>query len=165
MDTFLVVSSKRDTRTYSDRPVTDGVQRILEAGRLAGSARNRQPWRFLLIESADLRAQIADAVYEPDNVHGAQLVLAIQSSSSMDVGRCIQNMMLVAWNEGIASCPNGIADATKARDALGLGEDEPVAVVLTFGYPATGHDATRRTADEWIARADRKPLDELVERL
>jgi nitroreductase len=44
MDTFLAIASKRDTRRYSDRPVPDDVQRrILDAGRLAGSAKNRQP--------------------------------------------------------------------------------------------------------------------------
>jgi nitroreductase len=98
-------------------------------------------------------------------VRGARLVVAIQSASAMDVGRCMQNMMLAAWNEGVASCPNGIADAEGVRAALGLGEDEPVATVLTFGYPARERDPESRPADEWSARADRKPLDELVERL
>jgi nitroreductase len=44
MDTFLAVTSKRDTRRYADSPIPNGVERrILEAGRLSGSARNRQP--------------------------------------------------------------------------------------------------------------------------
>ena len=166
MDTFLGIASKRDTRSYADRSIPDDVaERILDAGRVAGSARNKQPWRFLVVESAERREQLADAVYAPDNVHGARLVVAIQSSSAMDVGRCMQNMMLAAWNDGVASCPNGIADAERARAALGLGEDEPVATVLTFGYPARDRDPESRPAAEWSARADRKPLDELVERL
>jgi nitroreductase len=74
-------------------------------------------------------------------------------------------MMLAAWNDGVASCPNGIADAEKARAILELGEDDSVAIVLTFGYPAAGHSPESRSTDEWIARADRKPLDELVERI
>jgi len=77
----------------------------------------------------------------------------------------MQHMMLAAWNDGVASCPNGIADAERARTALGLGEDEPVATVLTFGYPARERDPESRSTDEWSARADRKPLDELVERI
>ena len=166
MDTFLAIASKRDTRRYADRPLPeDVINRILEAGRLAGSARNRQQWRFLVVESADRRGQLADAVYAPDNVRGAQLVVAIVSSGGMDTGRCIQNMMLAAWNDGVASCPNGIADADAARAALGLGEDDQVATVLTFGYPAHGRTGESRSVDEWIARADRKPLDELVERI
>lgn len=49
MDTFLAIASKRDTRRYAERPIPEeAVGRILEAGRVAGSARNRQPWRFRL---------------------------------------------------------------------------------------------------------------------
>jgi nitroreductase len=166
MDTFLAIASKRDTRRYADRPVPEDVrQRILDAGRVAGSARNRQPWRFLIVESSERREALAGAVYEPANVRGAQLVVAIAGSGSLDNGRCMQNMMLAAWNDGVASCPNGIADADKAAAALGLDEGDELAVVLTFGYPATGHTGEKRSADEWLARADRKPLNELVERV
>src|SRR5438270_141880 len=133
MDTFLAIVSKRDTRRYADRPVpAETVQRILEAGRLAGSARNRQPWRFLVVESDAARSRIAEAVYAPENVLGGQLVVAIVGSGGMDTGRCAQNMMLAAWNDGVASCPNGIADADRARSALGLGEEDPIGTVLTF---------------------------------
>jgi nitroreductase len=77
----------------------------------------------------------------------------------------MQNMMLAAWNDGVASCPNGIADAEAARAVLGLGADDAVAVVLTFGYSASGRTGESRSVEEWLARADRRPLDELAERL
>jgi nitroreductase len=73
--------------------------------------------------------------------------------------------MLAAWNDGVASCPNGVADADKARAALGLGDDDVIAVVLTFGFPEHDRSPERRSPSDWSARADRKPLDELVERL
>jgi nitroreductase len=166
MDTFLDIVSKRDTRGYAGLPIPgETVERILEAGRLAGSARNRQPWRFFLVESADNREQLADAVYAPDNVRGAQLVVAIVGSSGLDTGRSMQNMMLAAWNDGVASCPNGIADIDRARGALSLREDEPIAIVLTFGYPDHGRSPESRSVEEWIDRADRKPLDEVVQRI
>jgi nitroreductase len=166
VDAFLAIASKRDTRRYADRPVpNDVLQRVLAAGRVTGSARNRQPWRFLLVENAERVDRLAEAVYVPETVRGAKIVLAIVSSGGMDAGRCAQNMMLAAWNDGVASCPNGIADADAARAALDLGEDDQVATVLTFGYPATGHTGEKRPVDEWLERADRKPLDELVERI
>ena len=166
MDAFLAIVSKRDTRRYADRAVPEEVERrILDAGRISGSARNRQPWRFLVVESPGRREQLAGAVYAGENVRGAKFVVAIVSSGGLDTGRCMQNMMLAAWNEGVASCPNGIADADAARKALDLGEDDQVTTVLTFGYPAHGRTGESRTAEEWIERADRKPLDELVERL
>jgi nitroreductase len=166
VDAFLAIVSKRDTRRYADNPIPNEVERrILEAGRLSGSARNRQPWRFLVVESAERRERLAEAVYEPANVRGAQLIVALAGRSGLDCGRCAQNMMLAAWNDGVASCPNGIADADRVRSSLGLGEDDEVATVLTFGYPASGRTGESRPLDEWFARVDRKPLDELVERI
>src|SRR6266542_1896157 len=63
--------------TPTGRSRREITQRILDAGRLAGSARNRQPWRFLVVEDAGARERLAESVYESGNVRGAQLVLAI----------------------------------------------------------------------------------------
>jgi nitroreductase len=163
MDTYLAIASKRDTRHYAPAPIPDDVvQRILDAGRVTGSAQNRQPWRFLVVEDTEARRQLADAVYEPTNIRDAQLVVAISGTRPFDLGRCAQDMMLAAWNEGVASCPNGIADAEAAQNALGL--EEPPVTVLGFGYPARQPSAESRSAADWSARANRKPLDEIVER-
>jgi nitroreductase len=165
MDTWLAVASRREVREYADRELPEElVRRILDAGRLAGSAKNRQPWRFLVVEDADALERLADAVYEPTNVRGAKLVVAVLAKASLDTGRAMQNMLLVAWNEGVGSCPNGIADLNRAREALGLGEEDELAIVLTFGWPARPVDPTRRAPEEWSARANRKPLDDLVQR-
>ena len=165
MDTWLAVASRREVREYADRELPeDVVARILDAGRLAGSAKNRQPWRFLVVDDAEARARLAEAVYEPTNVRGAKLVVAVLAKGSLDTGRAVQNMLLVAWNDGVGSCPNGLADLEAARVALGLAEDDELAIVLTFGYPARPRDPSSRAPEEWSARANRKPLDELVER-
>jgi nitroreductase len=166
VDTWLAIASRREVRDYADRDIpADVVRTILDAGRLAGSAKNRQPWRFLLVEDETARARLAEAVFEPANVQGAQLVVAIVGRSGLDTGRCAQNMLLAAWNAGVGSCPNGQRDPEAARTALALGDDEEIATVLTFGYPAKERDPDRRTPAEWSARADRKPLDELIGRL
>jgi nitroreductase len=166
MDTFLAIASRREIRDYADEPIPDEItRRILDAGRLAGSARNKQPWRFLIVEDEGARELLAQSVYAPENVRGARLVVAIVGKSGFDTGRAAQNMMLVAWNEGVGSCPNGLREPEQARAALGLREDDELATVLTFGYPARDRDPLRHTPQEWSARADRKPLDQLVERL
>jgi nitroreductase len=166
MDTWVAVASRREVREYSDRDLPDEVvHRILDAGRLAGSAMNRQPWRFLVVEDPEVRKRLAETVYAPANVRGAKLVVAILARGSLDAGRAVQNMLLVAWNDGVGSVPNGLADPDAGRAALGLGPDDDLAVVLTFGYPARTRDPSRHTPEEWSARANRKSLDELVERL
>jgi nitroreductase len=169
MDTFLAIASRREVRDYDGRPIPDDVaRRILDAGRLSGSGSNRQPWRFVLV-SGQAQEALVDTVFEPDNVRGAPLVVALvvagKGPVSFDAGRCAQNMLLAAWNEGVGGSPNGIADRDAANEAIGIAEDESIAIVLSFGYPARPRDAESRTADEWSARAKRKPLDELVTRL
>ena len=168
MDTFLAIASRREVRDYDGRPVPeDVVQRILDAGRLSGSGSNRQPWRFVLV-SGQAQEALANAVYEPDNVRGAPLVVALVVSGkgpvSFDAGRCAQNMLLAAWNEGVGGSPNGVAQRDAANAAVGVREEESIAIVLSFGYPARPRDPESRSAEEWSARAKRKPLDELVER-
>jgi nitroreductase len=168
MDGYLTVVSKRDVRNYDDRPLPDdAVRRILEAGRVAGSSRNRQARRFIAIRDRALIEQAATAVYEAGNLLGAALVVAVlvrgKGPLGLDAGRAAQNMMLAAWSDGIGSCPNGIADADALQAALGHAEDEQVAIVLSFGYPAKARDPQRRSPEEWIERANRLPFDEVVE--
>ena len=161
MDTWLTIASKRDHREYAPTPVPADVERrILDAARLSGSSQNRQKWEFVVVEQA--KEELADAVYAPENVRTAALVVAlVGDAAGFDVGRASQNMMLAAWNDGVASCPNGIADADAAARICG-GE---VKMILSFGYPANPRDVNRHTAEQWSARAKRLPLDELVRRV
>ena len=76
VDVFLAIASKRDQRDYTDDPIPeDVVRRILDAGRLSGSSQNKQRWEFVLVETA--HQELAETVYEPRNVLGAKLVVAI----------------------------------------------------------------------------------------
>ena len=168
MDAYLAVVSKRELRSYADRPSDDdAARRILGAGRVAGSSKNRQARRFVVLRSPELVQAVAAGVYAPDNVLGAALVVAVvvggKGPTSFDAGRAAQNMMLAASNEGIGSCPNSVADAAALQAATGHDDGEQVATVLTFGYPATPRDPERRSAQEWNERADRRPYEEVVE--
>ena len=165
MDTFLTVASKRDQREYADRDVpADLRDRILDAGRIAGSAQNRQPLRFFVVERRDTLERVAETVYVPGNLLGARLVVALVAKGrpGFDAGRAAQNMMLAAWNEGVTSCPNGMPDPQMTVNLLGLGEDETVITIISFGYPAKPRDPDSRPAEEWIRRAKRKPREETV---
>ena len=159
MDPYLAIASKRDERAYAETPVPPDVrERILDSGRLSGSSRNRQRWEFVVV-SGPAQDRLADAVYAPENVRSAALVVAIVGDAgAFDTGRCAQNMMLGAWGDGVASCPNGIRDADAAAEICG-GE---VRAILSFGYPARARDVESRRAEDWSARANRKPLSELV---
>lgn len=168
MDAYLAIVSKREVREYAPRELEpDAERRILEAGRVAGSSKNRQTRRFVVVRDEGVREEVASCVYAGDNVRGAALVVAIvvgrKGPTAFDAGRAAQNMMLAASNDGVGSCPNGVAEADRLREALEHGEDEQAATVLTFGYPAKPRrDPQSLAADEWARRADRKPYEELV---
>jgi nitroreductase len=157
MDTFLAIASKRDVRDYAATPIPRDVRdRILDAGRLTGSSRNTQKWEFVVVSGA-AQERLADAVYAPENVRNATLVVAVVGEAfPFDTGRCVQNMMLAAWELGVVSCPNGVRDAEAAAAIC----DGDARAVISFGYPAKPR--RERSAEEWSAAADRKPLSELV---
>ena len=169
MDTYLAVASKRDWRSYADRPVPEDVQRrIVDAGRLSGSSQNKQPWTFIVVESDEAKERVAETVYAGDNVRTCAFAVAIATEGGkypFDCGRAMQNMMLVAWNEGVVSCPNGMPDPAAAAAALGLDEGRLPVNIPTFAYPKRQLDPQSKSADEWSAEANRRRLDELVRRI
>ena len=122
MDTFLAIASRRDQRRYVPGPLPDDVvRRILDAGRLSGNSQNKQAWRFVVVEDPERRERLAGTAYRPSLVREGALVVGI-CGRPYDVGRCSQNMMLAAWNEGVVSCPAGLGDRAAAAEALGLDE-------------------------------------------
>ncbi|MGH9062898.1 MAG: nitroreductase family protein [Acidimicrobiales bacterium] len=169
METYLALASLRAVRNYAERPVpAEVVERVLDAGRVTGSSRNRQPWTFVVLEGKPLVEEVAATVWEPSNLLGAALVVAVlvegRGPAAFDAGRAAQSMMVAAWGDGVGSCPNGVRELDRCREALGLSGEEGVATVLSFGYPARGGDPGRRTPAEWVARADRKLRDQVVRR-
>jgi nitroreductase len=168
VDVRLAAASKRDERRYAARPVDPEVaRRILEAGRVTSSARNGQPWSFVVIARPETREEAAASVYLGRLVRDAGLAvaLAVRPRGGLylfDAGRAAQQMMLVAWGEGLISCPNGVADPDRLSAALGLDPDERPVVVLTFGHPERPHRPERRSPEEWTARAQRRPYDDVV---
>ena len=169
MDTYLAVASKRDWRSYADRPVPDDVQqRILDAGHLSGSSKNKQPWTFVVVQSDEARQRVAETVYVRVNIATCAFAVAIATVDgdyTFDVGRSMQNMMLTAWNEGVVSCPNGMPDREAAARILSLDEGWLPVNIPSFGYPKRPRDPESRSAEEWSAEANRKPLEELVRRV
>lgn len=168
MDTFLTIASKRDSRTFADRPLDPDDERvILDAGRLAGSARNGQPWSFVVARSEAARRALANAVYRPELILecAVAVLVCVRRSGRLydfDAGRAAQNMMLAAWSRGIVSCPNGIARPDQLNAALGIDGDLRSVTALSFGRPLRARDALRYSPDDWSRRAQRRPMAEVV---
>lgn len=167
MDTYRAVVGKRDQRAFLPRPLADeALRRILQAGRMTGSSKNREPNRFVIVRDRERLTALGGLSRFGAWVADAALLVVIAQTErhDFDAGRCAQNMLLAGWNEGVGGSPNGVADRDAANALVGVPEGESIAIVLSFGYPARPRDPDSRSADEWSARARRKPLDELIER-
>ena len=141
VDTLLAIASRRDERRTLPEPLPDERRRPAAGrGPAVGLVAERPAVDVRRARRAGSRVErLAEAVYVPDNLRHAGLVVAIVVSGKgpvlFDGGRAAQSMLLAAWAEGLASCPNGIKDADLARAALDAGEDETPVIVLTFGRP------------------------------
>jgi nitroreductase len=158
LDAYRAITSKRDTRAYLDKPIPEeAVRRILNAGRMAGSSKNSQPCRFVMMRDRGNIERLAAAGDFTAAMKTAPLVVAIlleEGWRPFDVGRAAQNMMLAAWSEGITSCPVGIQHVDEGRKAVGAPENFEVHMVICFGYPEPRTPLGRGNA--------RLPLQEIV---
>ena len=139
MDAYTAIRTKRDTRAYSDRPIPPEIEhRILQAGRMAGSSKNTQPCRLVVLREAANRRELATCGDFSKPLTEAALAVAVillPDGGAFDAGRCAQNMMVAAWAEGITSCPISMHRPDCARERLGLPEGHHVQIVIAFGYP------------------------------
>lgn len=139
MDAYRCIVTKRDARAYLDKPIEEEeLQKILQAGRMAGSSKNTQPTRMVVLRDRQRKEEVAACGKYSEHLPAAAAGIAIclpPTGSDFDAGRSAQNMMLAAWSMGIASCPCSMHDQECATKTLGLPEGYRVVVVLALGYP------------------------------
>ena len=159
MDTYTAIVTKRDARRFSSDPVDEAeLRRILEAGRMAGSAKNEQAIRLIVVTDQGDRERLATCGKFSDWLPSAPVVIAFVVPAGggrpFDYGRMAQNMMVTANSLGLASCPMSFHDADCARQTLGVPEDRSVPMGVAVGHPGDP-DPNRKSSP-------RVPLDELV---
>src|SRR4029450_9673925 len=125
MDAYRAVVDKRDQRVFLDRPLPEeSLRRILQAARMAGSSKNVEPNRLVVVRARGRRP--AGAPLSPSAKFlarsGATVVIAQTQKHEFDAGRCAQNMMVAAWADGIGSWPahlpeGGLANGLGVRAA------------------------------------------------
>ena len=152
MDFTRVISGRESVRSYvPTKPVDKAVlERILEAGRIAPSAANRQPWRFLLVSSREALTQVRRCYQKPwfqDAPH--VLVVAGRTgeawarqdgwnSIETDLTIAMDHMVLAAENEGVGTCWVANFDPGVLRTALSLTSEDRVYAVTPLGYARPG---------------------------
>ncbi|HEV2250621.1 MAG TPA: nitroreductase family protein [Candidatus Limnocylindria bacterium] len=161
MEVFDAVRTVLAVRSYRPGPVPgDVVRRIVEAGRLSGSAGNVQPWHFIVVEDRSTLGRLGEIMTTGRYVAGAAfaIVVAVKKDSLYavsDTSRAIQNMVLTAWAEGIGSNWTGFGPLPAVEQLLGIPETHMALAVLPFGVP---------DAKLGLGRKKRKPLGKVASR-
>ena len=168
MDVLEAIRARRSVRQWADKPVEDEkLERILEAARLAPSARNLQNWKFIVVRNPATRAKLVDVAKNQTFVGDAPVVIAACASnldyqmtcgqypSSIDTAIAVEHMVLQATAEGLGTCWIGAFFEEEARALLGVPEEARVIALLPIGYPESAVHARPRKEMSEVVSTDR----------
>jgi nitroreductase len=159
VEVFEAVRTVLAVRRYKKKPVpAEVVRRIVEAGRLSASSINEQPWHFIVVEDRTTLRAIGGTMrsggYTADAAFAIVVVVEKASVFAVSDGsRAIQNMILMAWSDGVGSNWTGFGPMPAIEKLLGVPKTFEGLAVLPFGYPA---------AKLGRGRKKRKPLAEVA---
>ena len=158
------ISGRRSCKRFDGRAVESvKLDQVVEAGRLAPSAKNRQEWRFIVVRRADLRDKIAAAAFREENVSTAPVIIAActtnidymmpngQHSHPIDLAVASSFMAIQAESEGLESCFITTFGEQDIKDLLSVPHRMRVVLLIVLGYPAADTD-----------QQPRKPLQQIV---
>ena len=167
MDVHEAVRTRKSVRSYLAKPVEeDKLLRVLEAARLAPSARNRQEWRFVVVTGEATRRRLADAAAGQAFVAEAPVVIVGCAETDHHVMRCghkcfpidlaiaMDHLSLAAVAEGLGTCWIGAFSAEAVRSVLGIPAEIEIVELMPLGYPS----------DPAPVAKQRLPLDAIVRR-
>ena len=169
-----LILTRQSDRSYSSKPVEkEKIERIIEAGRMAPSACNAQPWKFIVVDEKDLLRDLSEAASAKllgmnsfVNQAPVQIVVVREKAnmssrvgatiknrdySLIDIGIASENICLQAAAEGLGSCMIGWFDEKMVKKILKIPAGKRVELLITLGYPA------KETREK-----KRKPFSEVV---
>ena len=164
---FYDIAKKRySVRTYSDKPVEkEKILQVLEAGRIAPSACNLQPWQFVVVTEKSLKDKVAEA-YPGKWLKNAPAIIAVcgdhtqswkrrdgKDHCDVDAAIAADHMTLAAADLGLGTCWICAFNAEICHKALDLPENQEVIVLLPIGYPSSdsGPEKDRKSLNDIIS--------------
>lgn len=169
MEFYVLIKERESVRSYDPaKPVpTEVLERILNAGRIAPSAANRQPWIFVVVSSEEMLKKVRPC-YQRNWFQKAPHILVIVGDKSKawmrpkdginsietDLAIAMDHIILAAENEGVGACWILHYDYEILSKAIGLKENETICCITPLGYPEAGYQKRHKKI--------RKPMDEVV---
>ena len=158
------IKKRQSIRSYQDKEIPEEtLQHILEAGRLAPSAKNGQPWKFIIVKDKDLRKKLVLACKNQEFIGEASVVIVGcatnpnykmgngEHSYTIDLAIALDHMSLQAASLGLGTCWIGTFYQDQVKKVLDIPEEVRVVALMPVGYPK-----------ELGSKRGRKPLSEIV---
>ena len=161
MTVYEAIRSRVAVKEFKPDPVPEAViRKVLLAARWAPSQRNRQPWRFIVIQDREMLRQIGALASSGGYIAQAPLAIAVvlEAGARMgqfDAARAIENMLLAAWAEGVGTSYVGQMDRDRIKELLEIPAEMELVTVMPYGYPTPGAAAVEKK---------RKSLGEIAHR-
>ncbi len=156
------IRRRRSVRTFTNKPVSrETITQIIDAGRFAPSGHNTQPWRVVVVESAEKIHQLSKLAPQDNMIKTAPVTLAVlldrdagydELKDAQGIGAMIENMLLAAYSLGLAGCWMGKAHDHQIEQVLGTSGGEELMALIPIGYAAETPQDTDRHPLEKIAR-------------
>lgn len=163
LEVYEAFKIRKSVRAYDTRPIPDDVlMRVLEAGRVAPSASNAQPWHFIVVKSPEKREILSKRMFTSFLV-GSPVVLVGCGERErrfhvVDVSIAMQQIVLAATAEGLGTCWVGDFDDKVVRNLLKIPERYDIVCLLAMGYPSEKLDLTATL----MRTRSRKKIEEIV---
>jgi nitroreductase len=168
VETWDAITARRNVREFADRAIPDAdLDRVLEAGRIAPSSQNHQPWDFVVVTDHELLGKLSTVWRGGGHIANAAAAIAMvipdeeepraRERNRFDIGQAAMQMMIAAADLGIGSGHSAVGDQDVARSVLHVPQDKLVAFVIDLGYPA---DRPLRPG----TRLTRRPFEDVVHR-
>jgi nitroreductase len=167
MAIYETIAARKSVRAFQETDVPEEVLlRVLNAARLAPSARNRQEWRFVVVRDPATRLKLAEAANRQRFVGEAPVVIACcaetdghlmacgQACYPIDVAIAMDHLSLCAAAEGLGTCWIGAFNEAQVKEILGIPAGVRVVELMPLGYPKDPAPVTK----------PRLPLETIVKR-
>lgn len=168
MSVLPAIQARRSIRKYTDKPVEEEkLEKVLEAARLAPSAKNMQEWKFVVVKDPEIRKRLTEEAIGQAFVGEAPIILVCCGTAPDSVMRCGQErytvdlsiatsyMILEAHEQGLGTCWLGSFDEKKTKEILEIPKDVRVVSITPLGYPAESPSPRPRKELEEIISYDR----------
>ncbi len=176
------ITTRRSIRRFTPQPVPrQELIRIAEAGSLASTPGNLQPWQFIILDTPELTNKLFPllrwlAQPPPEKQRPTAYIALLMDKDSLNswdrvaaAGAAFQNMQLYAWGKGIGSCCLGSVQRDKAALLLEIPDHLHLFVVIALGYPdetpvaKKADDSLRPYRDEdGVLHVPKKPIEDMV---